>query len=583
MRTTSMSSVSRQAALDALAATDPSALNGEAELDVLVIGGGITGAGIALDAATRGLRTGIVEAQDWAGGTSRWSSKLVHGGLRYLQQLDFKLVAEALSERERLLYTLAPHLVKPVPFLYPITRPVWERPYVTAGIGLYDTLAHVGSKVASMPFHRHMSARGVSKAFPSIKPGSMVGAVKYWDGKVDDARLVLTLIRTAVGYGALAASRTRVTGLDTNDRGAVVGAHIEDLESGREFTVRARKVIAATGVWTEKTQDMAQADGGLKVLASKGIHIVVARERIKGDVGLILQTEKSVLFVIPWDRHWLIGTTDTPYDHDISAPVASGADIDYVLEHANVVLNDPLTRDDVIGAFAGLRPLLQPGLKDGAEAVSTKVSREHTVTEVTPGLISIAGGKLTTYRVMARDAVDFALGEQEAKRLPSVTDRTLLYGADGYLPLTRQVEQIAARYHWEPATVEHLLNRYGSAISEIEALVEERPDLGVPLSGAPQYLRAEIVQAARHEGALHVEDVFDTRTRMTFDQPNHGLAAIEEAGELLAAELGWDAHRLAQETAAYRARCAAEDAAASAHDDAAAAQRRAAAPSLETM
>lgn len=575
MRTTVLNPESREAALREMA-------NGP-ELDVLVIGGGVTGAGVALDAVTRGLRTGIVEAQDWAGGTSRWSSKLVHGGLRYLQQLDFKLVTEALHERERLLYTLAPHLVKPVPFLYPILHRVWERPYVTAGIGLYDTLAHVGSKVASMPFHRHLSARGVQKAFPSIKPGAMVGAVKYWDGRVDDARLVLTLIRTAAGYGALAASRTKVTRLIKDADGAVIGAQVTDLESGNSFEIRARKVIAATGVWTEETQDMADTDGGLKVLASKGIHIVVPRERIKGEVGLILQTEKSVLFVIPWEHYWIIGTTDTPYEQDISAPVATAADIDYVIEHANVVLDDPLTRDDVIGSFAGLRPLLQPGVKDGTETASTKVSREHTVAEVVPGLISIAGGKLTTYRIMAQDAVDFALGKDRAKVLPSVTERTLLHGADGYVPLTRQVEQISDRYGWTPDMVEHLLNRYGSAISEIEAIVDQRADLAEPLTGAPDYVRAEIVQAARNEGVLHLADAFQTRTRMSYDQPDHGLAVIDEVADLLAEELGWDSDRKTTEVQAYRNLCAAEDAAAETTDDTAAAVARAAAPSLNTL
>lgn len=553
------------------------------ELDVLVIGGGITGAGIALDAVTRGLNTGIVEAQDWAGGTSRWSSKLVHGGLRYLQQLDFKLVAEALSERERLLYTLAPHLVKPVPFLYPIIHRVWERPYVTAGIGLYDTLAHVGSKVASMPFHRHLSWRGVRKTFPSIKPGTMVGAVKYWDGKVDDARLVLTIIRTAVGYGALAATRTHVTGFVKDDNGTVVGAVVKDLETQETFEIRAKKVIAATGVWTEETQKLSHTEGGLKVLASKGVHIVVPRDRIQGDVGLILQTEKSVLFVIPWEHYWLIGTTDTPYEHDISAPVATAADIDYVIEHANVVLDDPLNRDDVIGTFAGLRPLLQPGVKKGSETASTKISREHTVTEVAPGLISIAGGKLTTYRVMAKDAVDFALGKERAAQLPSVTDRTLLHGADGYVALTRQTERIARRHGWSTETVEHLLNRYGSAISEIEAIVDERPEFAEAVHGAPEYIRAEIVQAARNEGVLHLVDAFDTRTRMSFDQPDHGLAAIEDVADLLAGELGWDARRRAAEVQDYRDRCDAEDAAALTMDDESAAAARAAVPSLNTL
>ncbi|WP_308495915.1 glycerol-3-phosphate dehydrogenase/oxidase [Kocuria sp. cx-455] len=574
MRSTVLNPESRRAALREMA-------DGPA-LDVLVIGGGITGAGVALDAVTRGLRTGIVEAQDWAGGTSRWSSKLVHGGLRYLQQLDFKLVTEALHERERLLYTLAPHLVKPVPFLYPILHRVWERPYVTAGIGLYDTLAHVGSKVASMPFHRHLTRRGVQEAFPSIKPDAMVGAVKYWDGRVDDARLVLTLIRTAAGYGALAATRTKVTGL-LKDGDAVVGARVTDLETGEGFDIRARKVIAATGVWTEQTQDLADTDGGLKVMASKGIHIVVPRERIKGEVGLILQTEKSVLFVIPWEHYWIIGTTDTPYEQDISAPVATAADIDYVIEHANVVLDQPLTRDDVIGSFAGLRPLLQPGVKDDTETVSTKVSREHTVAEVVPGLISIAGGKLTTYRIMAQDAVDFALGRDRAKQVPSVTERTLLHGADGYLPLTRQVEQISNRYGWTPDIVEHLLNRYGSAISEIGALVDERADLAEPLTGAPDYVRAEIVQAARNEGVLHLADVFQTRTRMSYDQPDHGLAAVEEVANLLAEELGWDTERTAAEVRAYRDLSAAEDAAAETADDTAAAAARAAAPSLNSL
>ena len=574
MRTTVLNPESRQAALREMA-------NGP-DLDILVIGGGVTGAGVALDAVTRGLRTGIVEAQDWAGGTSRWSSKLVHGGLRYLQQLDFKLVTEALHERERLLYTLAPHLVKPVPFLYPILHRVWERPYVTAGIGLYDTLAHVGSKVASMPFHRHLSERGVQKAFPSIKPGAMVGAVKYWDGRVDDARLVLTLIRTAAGYGALAASRTKVTGMIKNDD-AVVGARVTDLETGEEFEIRARKVIAATGVWTEETQDMADTDGGLKVLASKGIHIVVPRERIKGEVGLILQTEKSVLFVIPWEHYWIIGTTDTPYEQDISAPVATAADIDYVIEHANVVLDDPLTREDVIGSYAGLRPLLQPGVKDDTETASTKVSREHTVAEVVPGLISIAGGKLTTYRIMAQDAVDFALGKERTKQLPSVTERTLLHGADGYLPLTRQIEQISDRYGWGPEMVEHLLNRYGSGISEVGTIVDERADLAEPLKGAPEYIRAEIVQAARNECVLHLADAFQTRTRMSYDQPDHGLAVVDEVADLLAEELGWDSERKAKEIQAYRDLCAAEDAAAETTDDTAAAAARAAAPSLNSL
>jgi glycerol-3-phosphate dehydrogenase len=551
------------------------------ELDVLVVGGGITGAGLALDAVTRGLRTGIVEAQDWAGGTSQWSSKLVHGGLRYLQQLDFKLVSEALRERELLLDFLAPHLVKPVPFLYPLTHRFWERPYVTAGIGLYDALAHIGAKVATLPYQRHYSFKGVQRVFPDIKPGSMVGAVKYWDGQVDDARLVVTIVRTAVRYGALAANRTRAVSFPTDETGRVVGATVRDLETGAEHTVRAKSVIAATGVWTEQTQDLAHAEGGLKVLASKGIHIIVPRERIRGESGLILQTEKSVLFIIPWARYWIIGTTDTPYHQDLVNPVATAEDIDYVIDHANVVLDRPLTREDVIGTYAGLRPLLQPGTKKGGgDAQSTKISREHTVTEVAPGLITIAGGKLTTYRVMAEDAVDLALGEERAKAVPSVTDRTPLLGAEGYLALRHQAGSLGARHDWNEERVQHLLGRYGSAITEIAELVEDRPDLGRPLEGAPAYLRAEIVHACTHEGALHLEDIFDTRTRLTWEQARHGLDAVEEIADLAAEALGWDDRRRGAEVEAYRLRCAAEDEAARTPDDTAAAAARAAAPDV---
>ncbi|MFW0770294.1 glycerol-3-phosphate dehydrogenase/oxidase [Arthrobacter koreensis] len=547
------------------------------ELDVLVVGGGVTGAGIALDAVSRGLRTAIVEAQDWAGGTSQWSSKLVHGGLRYLQQLDFKLVAEALRERELLLDSLAPHLVKPVPFLYPITHRAWERPYVAAGIGLYDALAHVGAKNATMPIQRHLGMKGVKEAFPDVKDGSMVGAIKYWDGKVDDARLVLTLVRTAARLGATAVPRAKAVSFPQDDSGRVSGAVIRDLETGRDRTVRAKSVVTATGVWTEKTQDLAGADGGLKVLASKGIHIIVPRERISGESGLILQTEKSVLFVIPWERYWIIGTTDTPYHQELSTPVATSADIDYVIEHANVVLDKPLTRDDVIGTYAGLRPLLQPGTKGDEQ--STKISREHTVTEVLPGLVAIAGGKLTTYRVMAEDAVDLALGSR-AKDLPSVTAKTPLLGADGYLPLTRQAGSLGAPYGWTEQQVMRMLDRYGSAISEITELVDERPELAAPLQGAPAYLRAEIVHGCTHEGALHLEDLFDVRTRLTWEAPNHGLDAVEEIADLAAEALGWDQARRDAEVRSYRDRCAAQDAAAAIADEPAAAAVRSEVPDV---
>jgi glycerol-3-phosphate dehydrogenase len=533
------------------------------ELDILVIGGGVTGAGIALDAATRGLRVGVVEAQDWGAGTSSRSSKLVHGGLRYLQMLDFKLVREALGERSLLIDRLAPHLVRAVPFLYPLEN-WYERPYVAAGIGLYDALATVGTRNRAVPTHRHLSAKGVQKVFPDLRSGSCTGAVRYYDGQVDDARLVIALVRTATVYGALAASRTEVIELTRSESGRVSGARVRDLESGQTLTFSARVVIGATGVWTEHTQQLATSDGGLKVLASKGIHIVVDRDRINSSDGFILQTEKSVLFIIPWSRYWVIGTTDTDYHGDLTHPVASAADIDYVLEKANAIIANPLTRDDVIGTWAGLRPLLQPASGDSG---STKVSREHTVSEVAPGLVTIAGGKLTTYRVMAEDAVDFAIGQRRAEQLPSETATTPLVGAVGYHAYARQAPRIANRYGWDDFLVAHLLHRYGSALPELLALVDERPELGERVPGAEAYLKAEIVYAVTHEGALHLEDVMTLRTRLTYELRDHALSAVQTIAELIGRELGWTPQRREIEVAAYRERCAAEDAACAAPDD----------------
>ena len=280
--------------------------------DVLVIGGGVTGAGIALDAAARGLKTAVIEGQDWASGTSSRSSRLVHGGLRYLYNLDFKLVAEALKERGRLLSSIAPHLVEAQPFLWPLKMPVIERAYSAVGVGLYDILARIGSGgKKTVPIQKHLSKAGALARFPEIKPDALIGAIEFYDARVDDARLVITLIRTAQKYGAEAASRVRVTEVLKDDRGHASGVKAVDLETGESLTIKAKRIINATGVWTEETQDMAGGTGGLKVLASKGIHIVIPRERLKAQTGLFLRTEKSVLFIIPWQHYWVIGTTDT--------------------------------------------------------------------------------------------------------------------------------------------------------------------------------------------------------------------------------------------------------------------------------
>jgi glycerol-3-phosphate dehydrogenase len=572
MATSVMTPKSRTDALQQMA--DP------AGLDILVIGGGITGAGIALDAATRGLRVGIVEAQDWASGTSSRSSKLVHGGLRYLQMLDFHLVHEALTERDLLLKRLAPHLVKPVPFLYPLEHRVWERAYVGAGVALYDTLATARARRRSLPFHKHLTRTGMARLFPGLKHDAAVGAVQYWDASVDDARLVLTVMRTAAQYGALAASRTQVVELTRAPMGRVDGAVVVDLETGERHTIKAREVINATGVWTEETESLSGAEGGLKVLASKGIHIVVPKDRIKGTSGVILQTEKSVLFIIPWSRYWVIGTTDTPWVHEKQHPVATSADIEYVLEHANAILERPLTRDDIIGTWAGLRPLLQPGTKEGTS--SAKVSREHTTASPVPGLTVIAGGKLTTYRVMAKDAVDFALGERAAA-IPSITDEIPLMGAVGLEVLNRKAAVWARKYGWTKQMVDHLLHRYGAMLSDLVDAIEARPDLAKPLEHAPAYLRAEIDYAATHEGVLHLEDVLMHRTRLNYEVRDRGVAALPEIAGIVGEALGWDDARRTEEIEAYTARAAAEAAAEQEPDDGSAEQVRLRTPDVAPM
>src|SRR3712207_5144668 len=381
-------------------------------VDVLVIGGGVTGAGAALDAASRGLSVALLEAGDWAAVTSSRSSKLIHGGLRYLEQLAFPLVHEALQERSRLVRTIAPHLVTPLPFLLPLTAPVWQRAYYGAGVALYDGLGMAMGADRGIPAHRHLSKRATLAAFPGLRDDVVRGAIRYWDAQVDDARHTLAVVRTAAGYGARVLSSARVTGLLRDGEApdaAVVGARVSDLTDGSSFTVRARSVVAATGVWSDDVGAMlGDSAPSLKVRASKGVHLVVPRDAIDGgrDVpadGLILRTATSVLFVIPWDDHWIVGTTDTPWRLDRAHPAACSADITYLLGEVNRVLTRPLTPDRIVGVYAGLRPLLA-----GESDETSRLSREHAVVAPVPGLVLVAGGKYTTHPVMAADAVDAA-------------------------------------------------------------------------------------------------------------------------------------------------------------------------------
>ncbi len=537
--------------------------------DVLVIGGGVTGAGVALDAATRGLRTAVVEQRDWASGTSSRSSKLFHGGLRYLEQLNFALVHEALRERGLMINRLAPHLVKPVSFLYPLNHRFWERPYVGSGMLLYDVMA--GLTARAVPFHRHFTRRGALRIAPGLKVDAFKGAIRYFDAQADDARHTMTVARTAARYGAVTRSSTEVVDL-LHEGDRVVGAVLRDVETGATADVRSRVVINCTGVWTDDIQRLAGGKGRFKVRASKGVHIVVPRDRFASESGLILRTATSVLFFIPWGTRWIIGTTDTDWHLDLAHPAATRKDVDYILTQANRVLSTPLTHEDVRGVYAGLRPLLAEESEN-----TSSLSREHAVARPQPGLVSIAGGKYTTYRVMAKDAVDAAAADLGPVRA-SVTQHVPLVGADGYRALVNQVDHLAEHYGVPTWRVQHLLDRYGSLATELleQGLLDR--SLLEPLEGAEDYLRVELLYAVTHEGALHLDDLLTRRTRMSIEYSHRGVDSARAVAELVAPVLGWDADRVEAEVASYAERVLAERASQELPDDEAADAARRAAP-----
>lgn len=561
----------RPVALDLTYRRDAVARLGSEPYDVLVVGGGVTGTGIALDAVTRGLRTALVEQRDLSSGTSSRSSKLLHGGLRYLEQYDFGLVREALRERDLHLTTIAPHLARPVSFLYPLTGAPWERAYVGAGIALYDTLG--GSR--NLPAHRHLTRTGALRLVPALRADALRGAIRYYDAQIDDARHTMEIGRTAASYGADVVTSARVTGF-IREGERVVGAEVADLEGGTTVTVRAQQVINATGVWTDELQELV-GRGRISVRASKGIHLVVPRDRIIGDSGLILRTASSVLFVIPWGRHWIVGTTDTDWDLDLAHPAASSSDIDYLLEQVNRVLRHPLSREDVEGVYAGLRPLLS-----GESDATSTLSREHAVATTAPGLVTIAGGKYTTYRVMAEDAVDLVARSLPGRVPESVTDRTPLVGAVGYHALRNRRHDLAATSGLHVVRIEHLLGRYGALTEELLAMVADDPALGEPIPGAEDHLKVEAVYAASHEGALHLDDVLTRRTRISIETFDRGVGAARPVAELMGTVLGWDAARIAREVEHYEGRVAAERESQEQADDLSADAARLGAPDVRT-
>ena len=513
----------------------------EQPLDVLVIGGGVTGAGAALDAGTRELRVGLVEQRDYGSGTSSRSSKMFHGGLRYLEQFNFGLVREALAERNLMVNLLCPHLVRPTPFVYPLQHPIWERFYVGAGVMLYELLARLADN--PLPWHKHLGRKGLAELAPDLVAR---GGVQYWDTVVDDARHTMTLARTAAANGAFMAPSTRVIGYERQDDLSMVT--LVDLEWGHQIEIAARSVINATGVWTDDIEEMG-GERGIDVRASKGIHLVVPRSAVDLESGVILRTKVSVLFIIPWREHWIIGTTDTPWSLRRAHPAASRSDIDYLLRWANTSLRQPIKPEDIVGVYAGLRPLLT-----GETEETSKLSREHAVVDRGNGLITVAGGKYTTYRVMAADAVDRAmpyLGRTAESRTAEI-------------PLIGATE----------LSDDRMVTRYGS-------LVEELGD-HTPLVDDAPYTRGEISYAVTHEGALHLDDVLARRTRISIETRPRGVHAARPSAEIMAEHLGWDQATIDREVEHYAARVAAELDSQTQSDDATADAARMGAPDVRT-
>ncbi len=555
-----LDNASRAGAIARMAATTASD-----PLDVLVIGGGVVGTGSALDGAARGLDVGLVEQRDLAAGTSSRSSRLAHGGLRYLEQREFGLVHEALTERGLLLDRIAPHLVRPVQFIFPVTRRGWERPYVGFGITVYDYLSRLGAYGGQMKRPKTISARIVAGIAPGLKPDAYVGAVRFHDAQIDDARHTLAVARTAVAHGAAIATRATVTSL-LREGDRVVGVVVRDEESGKDFEVHARVVLGAAGVWTDEIVGMVNSVGEVNqepthvVRQSKGIHLVVPREAFRSTSALIARTPNSVLFLLPWGRYWLVGTTDTDYHGSRDDPEATEADVEYLLDQANKWLARPLTREDIIGIYAGLRPLVTSG--DGDDGTST-LSREHVILRPAPGLVLIAGGKYTTYRVMAADAVDAAVMARaelssdaafSSDTVPdSCTAQLPLVGAAGFATAWAVRERTAREAGLPLATIEHLLRRHGDRIRDVLDLVALDPSLGEPLHPDAPYLMAEAVVAVTREGARGLTDVLFRRTRVAIETRDGACTVATRVAEVLAPYAGWDSQRIAHEVAAVQA------------------------------
>jgi len=519
----------------------------ETVVDVLIIGGGITGAGIARDAALRGYRTALIDKADFGAGTSSHSSRLIHGGIRYLEQYAFHLVFEASRER-RVLLRIAPHLVRPLPFLFPVYRgarvPAWK---LRAGMWLYDLL----SAFRNVHWHRWLRAKNVRRVEPGLRDRGLVGAALYYDAQTDDARLVIATVRSAVRAGALAANYVEMTALLKPD-GRVRGAAVRDVLTGETANIRAHVVVNATGPWSDRVRRLDDPKAAPIMRPTKGAHVIVPRKRLANEhaVTLFSPVDGRVMFALPWGDLSYIGTTDTDADASPDGLRVTAADVTYLLRSANAAFPDAhLAQSDVLSAWAGLRPLLREDDRNPSQ-----VTREHRVLESPQGLISIVGGKLTTYRVMARDVVDRVAarlheldGRPRAKRPP--TDRQPLPGGEA-AELDVLVESARARGAAE-ATARHLVANYGSEAAAVLNLVDRERRLGESLMPGRPEIWAEVVYAVEREMAVRVQDVLIRRLHLFYEVADHGQSVVPRVTALMKQRLGWDDAREAEELRDY--------------------------------
>lgn len=525
--------------------------------DVLVIGGGVTGAGVALDAVARGYTVALVEKLDFASGTSSKSTKLVHGGIRYLPNFDFALVREALTERGLLLHN-APFLVQPVGFVLPIyehdRHPVGMRFTTPGGVGLglmldlglwlYDRLAGKGNIAP----HRHLSRKQVLELAPGLVADGLKEGFIYYDAQTHDARLTMTLLHTAALRGAVITNYTAVQGF-LSEHGHVVGARLCDLLSQQKFTIRARHIVNATGIYSEQVESLLEPEPQVRIEPSKGVHLVFAREKlqVKQDAIVLPETDdQRLLFIVPWESRVIFGTTDTG-SGDLDHPTATREDVHYLLKHLNRYLTVDLSEEDILSVYAGYRPLVLP---HRATHSSASLSRTHAVLPSPSGLVSIVGGKLTTYRRMAQDTVDL-LQSRDGRPVQHPTTNLPLLGSVDWFDTRCALASQANRYSLDDSLIEHLSRTYGTAMRQIFCLLEEDPTLSHRLVADLPYIRAQVVYACRAEMAMTPYDVLARRTSLILEDRRRGLGVVNLVGDLMAHELGWSPEQRERLVAEY--------------------------------